>query len=140
VARHGAPLEPGRVYVAPGGTLHLEVIGRRAPMCHLTPGEPRSGHRPSVDVLFSSLASLGERAVGVILTGMGADGAAGLLQMRQAGATTLGQDEATCLVYGMPRVAAEIGAVGRQLALEVIPAAVLALCAATPGTATGAER
>lgn len=133
VARDGAPLEPGRVYVAPGGPAHLEIVGRRLPSCRLAPGEPRSGHRPSVDVLFSSLAALGARAVGVILTGMGADGAAGLLEMRRAGATTIGQDEATCLVYGMPRVAAEIGAVDRQLALDAIPAAILALCAATAG-------
>ena len=134
VARDGAPLRPGHVYVAPGGPAHLEVVGRRTLTCRLTPGEPRSGHRPSVDVLFSSLAALGNRAVGVILTGMGGDGAEGLLAMRRAGAATFGQDEATCLVYGMPRVAAEAGAVERQLPLEAIPAAVLALCGATAGT------
>lgn len=125
----GAPLEPGCIYIAPGGTLHLEVRGRQQLACRLVPGELRSGHRPSVDVLFESVARLGVRAAGVILTGMGRDGAEGLLRMRQAGARTFGQDARSSLVYGMPRAAVEAGAVEQQLDLDAIPAAVLAVCA-----------
>jgi len=118
-ARDGDPLAPGRVYVAPGGDFHLEVEGSTAFRCKVTQGPPVSGHCPSVDVLFSSVArSAKARGVGMILTGMGRDGARGLLSMRQAGARTLGQDEATCVVYGMPRAAFELGAVERQLPLE----------------------
>ncbi|HNN86709.1 MAG TPA: CheB methylesterase domain-containing protein, partial [Pseudomonadales bacterium] len=79
-------------------------------------------HRPSVDVLFRSVAAqLGARAMGIILTGMGEDGAAGLLEMRRAGAVTIGQDAATCAVYGMPRVAMEIGAVEWQMPYTAMP-------------------
>ena len=129
-AWNGAPLEPGRVYIAPGGLTHLEVGGTQQLVCRLREAPPCSGHRPSVDVLFGSVARLGPRAVGVILTGMGRDGAEGLLLMRQRGARTLGQDAASSLVYGMPRAADELGAVERQLSLAAIPAAVLALCGA----------
>jgi len=123
----GAPIEGGTVYIAPGGERHLE----------LSPGQMRirlraadlvGGHRPSVDVLFHSVARLGASAVGVILTGMGADGAEGLLAMRRAGARTLGQNQETCVVYGMPRAAFEVGAVERQLGLSAMPEAILAAC------------
>jgi two-component system chemotaxis response regulator CheB len=124
-ARDGDPLLPGRVYVAPGGDFHLEVEGTKHLRCRVTRGEPVSGHCPSVDVLFSSVARTAkDRAVGVILTGMGRDGAQGLLAMRQAGARTLGQDESTCVVYGMPRAAFELGAVERQLPLEKLGPAI----------------
>jgi two-component system, chemotaxis family, protein-glutamate methylesterase/glutaminase len=125
----GAPLVPGHVYLAPGGAAHLELAGPPGALrCRLRAGEPVNGHRPSVDVLFASVAkSLGAQAVGVILTGMGRDGAAGLLALRQAGAATVGQDEATSLVYGMPRAAFEAGAVERQLPLDKIPAHLLGL-------------
>jgi two-component system chemotaxis response regulator CheB len=124
-ARDGDPLTPGRIYVAPGGDHHLEVDGVKHLRCRVTRGDPVSGHCPSVDVLFGSVARTAkDRAVGVILTGMGRDGAQGLLAMRQAGARTLGQDEATCVVYGMPRAAFELGAVERQLPLEKLGAAV----------------
>ncbi|PWV99833.1 two-component system chemotaxis response regulator CheB [Hoeflea marina] len=120
-AADGDRLEIGRVYLAPGGDRHLEVVNPMAPRCRLVESEPVNGHRPSVDVLFNSIAELaGNKAVGVILTGMGRDGAAGLLRMRQAGATTIGQNEKTCVVYGMPRVAHEVGAVGLQLPLNSI--------------------
>ena len=98
--------------------------------CRLAATEPVNGHRPSVDVLFDSVARSGRAAVGVILTGMGKDGAQGLLRMREAGARTLGQDESTSVVYGMPRAAHEIGAVERQLPLHRMGAAILDLCAA----------
>lgn len=123
----GAPLLSGHVYLAPGGPTHLKVVRSGARLiCRLEQGDPVSGHRPSVDVLFKSVAGLGaRRAIGAILTGMGRDGAEGLRAMRDAGAVTFGQDEATCVVFGMPRAAAELGAVERQLPLERIGPAVL---------------
>lgn len=123
----GAVLEQGCVYLAPGGEAHLEVSGA-TPRCRLVRAETVSGHRPSVDVLFRSVARLRRPMTGVILTGMGRDGAAGLLEMRQAGASTLGQDETSSVVYGMPRAAFELGAVQRQLPLHRLPAAILELC------------
>ncbi|GLI92451.1 protein-glutamate methylesterase/protein-glutamine glutaminase [Methylocystis echinoides] len=114
----GAALIPGNVYIAPGGWKHMLVAGSDRTRVRLQEGELVSGHRPSVDALFQSVArTLGSRAIGVILTGMGRDGAQGLLSMRQSGAETIGQDEATSLVYGMPRAAFENGSVGAQLPL-----------------------
>lgn len=130
-ARDGDVLEPGKVYVAPGGATHLEVSRSAGLRCRLTDGDPVSGHRPSVDVMFKSVASvMGDKAVGVILTGMGRDGAQGLLAMRQAGARTIGQDESTCVVYGMPRAAYEMGAVEKQMSLSAIGSAILDLSSA----------
>lgn len=127
----GAPVEPGRIWLAPGGAAHLELAGATAPRCRLRAGDPVSGHRPSVDMLFSSVAAhAGSRSVGVILTGMGRDGAEGLGRMRQAGASTLGQDADSCVVYGMPRAAFEAGAVQRQVSLGRMAAAALDLCKA----------
>src|SRR5690606_32686600 len=128
----GAPVEPGCIYIAPGGEAHLEVSGATS-RCRLTHGETVSGHRPSVDVLFGSVARMKRPMTGVILTGMGRDGAAGLLEMRNAGGSTLGQDQASSVVYGMPRVAHEIGAVQRQLPLSRMAEAILELCAARAG-------
>jgi two-component system chemotaxis response regulator CheB len=125
----GAVLSEGRIYLAPGGTTHLTVTGAAHPVCRLVESDPVNGHRPSVDVLFKSVAStLGDKAVGVILTGMGKDGAAGLKVMLDHGAATFGQDEASCVVYGMPRAAFEMGAVQRQLSLSSIAAAALNAC------------
>ncbi len=130
-ATDGARLEIGKIYLAPGGERHLQVVNPSAPCCRLIEREPVNGHRPSVDVLFDSVADLaGRNAVGVILTGMGRDGAAGLLRMRSAGARTVGQNEKTCVVYGMPRVAHEMGAVEQQLPLGAIGEEVLKLTAA----------
>jgi two-component system chemotaxis response regulator CheB len=125
----GAPLQTGCVYLAPGGAQHLEVVkGASGLRCRLAETDLVSGHRPSVDVLFSSTArACGAEAVGVILTGMGRDGAAGLLSMRQAGARTLGQDMASCVVYGMPKAAFEAGAVERQLPLGRLAGEILNL-------------
>ena len=123
----GAPIEAGTVYIAPGGGQHMELSpGHRR--IRLRAGDPVGGHRPSVDVLFHSVARSGVDAVGVILTGMGADGAEGLLAMRRAGARTLGQSQETCVVYGMPRAAFEMGAVERQLSLSAMREAILAAC------------
>ena len=127
-ARDGAPLREGEVLVAPGGVAHLAVANKNGLRCRLAPQEPVNGHRPSVDVLFQSIAkACGPGAVGVILTGMGRDGAAGLLEMRKAGAETLGQDERTSIVYGMPKVAFELGAVERRLPLYEIGPMILTL-------------
>jgi two-component system chemotaxis response regulator CheB len=127
-AYEGAPLDVGKIWLAPGGAAHLEVVGRTSLRCRLTAGETVNGHRPSVDVLFRSVVqAAGANSVGVILTGMGRDGGQGLLEMRQAGARTLGQDAASCVVYGMPRVAFELGAVERQVSLEMMGGAALDL-------------
>ncbi len=128
-ARSGTLLKPGHVYLAPGGDHHMEVVGAAAPRIRLFSGETVSGHRPSVDVLFRSVARLGRPAVGVLLTGMGADGAAGLLELRKAGGRTIGQDEATSVVYGMPAVAFSIGAVEQQLPMGRVARAAMELAA-----------
>jgi two-component system chemotaxis response regulator CheB len=133
-ARDGDVLIPGHIYLAPGGATHLEVTGAKTLRCRLLVADLVNGHRPSVDVLFHSVAKVAKsESVGVILTGMGRDGAAGLLAMKEAGAATFGQNEATCVVYGMPRAAMEIGAVQRQLPLERIAAHVLAHAGAEVG-------
>ncbi|MBL8699067.1 MAG: chemotaxis response regulator protein-glutamate methylesterase [Alphaproteobacteria bacterium] len=133
-ATDGVRVLPGHVYIAPGGR-HLE-LGRSGAnyICKLHDQPPVSGHRPSVDVLFRSVArNAGANAVGVIMTGMGRDGADGLLEMRKAGARTIGQDEASCVVYGMPKVAREVGAVEVEVPLHKIPGEILQRCyASTP--------
>lgn len=132
-ASDGDILTPGRIHIAPGGARHMTVrrLGERL-VIRLVEGDLISGHRPSVDALFHSVAeSAGPRAVGAILTGMGRDGAEGLLAMRRAGAATVGQDEATSVVFGMPRVAADIGAVERQLPLSRVAPALLKLSASS---------
>ena len=120
-ALDGQRILPGHAYLAPGSH-HLELAKRGADfVCKLNDGPLVSGHRPSADTLFNSFAALAqERAIGVILTGMGKDGAAGLKAMRDAGAPTLGQDEASCVVYGMPRAAQEAGAVVEEFPLNKI--------------------
>ncbi len=120
-ARDGQLILPGHVYIAPGGR-HLVVRRDGAKyVCQITNDEPVNRHRPSVDVLFKSVSEqAGQNAVGVILTGMGDDGARGLKMMRDAGAKTLGQDEATSVVWGMPGSAFRIGAVEQVLPLEDI--------------------
>ncbi|HTI00237.1 MAG TPA: chemotaxis response regulator protein-glutamate methylesterase [Acidisoma sp.] len=126
-ASDGAPLLPGRIYLAPGDT-HLELVNKTPLRCRLTDAPKVNGHRPSVEVMFASvLRSVRSRAIGVILTGMGRDGADGLLAMRQAGCDTIGQDEMSSVVYGMPRVAYEIGAVAKQLPLEQIGSRIIRL-------------
>ncbi len=129
VADDGETLKPGTVYLAPNET-HLTVKRGGAGLVALLQGSDRvSRHLPSVDVLFQSVAEVcGHHALGVILTGMGDDGARGLLQMRQKGAHTLGQDEATCVVYGMPRAAFLRGAVETQAPLGAIAGRLVTWC------------
>jgi two-component system chemotaxis response regulator CheB len=132
-------VQQGHVYIAPGSH-HLEIL-RKANryVCQLNLEPPVSGHRPSVDVLFASAARVvGRKAVGAILTGMGKDGAQGLFEMRQAGAATLGQDEKSSLIYGMPRAAFERGAVMRQVPLEKMAASILSACTDGAGKTDGA--
>lgn len=130
-AHDGEPLLPGRVYIAPGRQAHLTIAGAHALRCALIEREPVNGHCPSVDVLFESVARCaGPRSVGVILTGMGKDGAQGLLAIRQRGGRTLGQSAESCVVYGMPRAAWENGAVEKQVPLKSVAAKALAAAAA----------
>lgn len=128
-AADGDRVVAGHVYIAPGDQ-HMEVRRSGAALViHLHDGPLVTGHKPSVDVLFHSVAeACGSKAVGVILTGMGRDGADGLLAMRRAGATTIGQDETSCVVYGMPKSARELGAVERELPLSRIAEEILRLC------------
>jgi len=111
LAEPDMPLRSGHIYLAPGGDRHLTVAGSGTFHARLRPGQPVCGHQPSVDVLFKSVADcVGPLAVGVLLTGMGTDGAQGLLALSRAGAHTIAQDEATCTVFGMPRAAISLGA------------------------------
>jgi two-component system, chemotaxis family, protein-glutamate methylesterase/glutaminase len=126
-AKDGDTISQGQALIAPGGDRQLRVVLERgAYRVKLTEGEKVSGHCPSVDVMFGSVADAAKKnAVGILLTGMGADGANGLLKMRKNGAYTIGQDEKSSVVYGMPMVAYNIGAVQRQAALEDIPTALM---------------
>lgn len=127
-AEDATPLAGGTVYIAPGGATHMALAAEGPMRIALRAAPPVGGHRPSVDVLFRSVARLGRRSVGVILTGMGADGAEGLKEMRLAHAHTIGQDRASCVVYGMPRAAFECGAVAAEMPLSAIPQAIIAAC------------
>ena len=127
-AETGDVVRQGHVLLAPGSMQMklVKVNGVYQVECKGT--ERVNGHCPSVDVLFNSVARLaGKDAIGVILTGMGGDGAKGLLEMRNAGAQTIGQDEATCVVYGMPKVAYDLGAVQYQLGVTAIAGKVYSL-------------
>ncbi|SMP43434.1 protein-glutamate methylesterase/protein-glutamine glutaminase [Anoxynatronum buryatiense] len=125
-AKTGDEIKPGKVLLAPGDQ-HLKVVkDQQRYVVRCFRGHKVSGHCPSVDVLFESVAlTAGEKAMGVLLTGMGSDGARGLLTMRKAGAHTLGQDKESSVVYGMPMVAYNIGAVVRQSPLDRIPSEIL---------------
>jgi two-component system chemotaxis response regulator CheB len=125
-AEEGDVLRPGRALIAPGNR-HLRIRrGSEGYVVSLDDGPPVNRHRPSVDVLLHSVAeAAGASAVGVLLTGMGSDGAEGLLELRRRGGATVAQDEGTSIVFGMPREAIERGAAELVLALESIPAAIL---------------
>ncbi len=133
-ARDGDTIRPGLALIAPGGTHHMEVVRSGAHYSvRLLPTPAVNHHRPSVDVLFRSCAhALGSNAVGAILTGMGGDGAAGLLAMRRAGARTIAQDEASCVVFGMPREAILAGAAEHVCSLDHVAPALLRLAHERP--------
>ena len=125
-AAGGERILPGHAYIAPGHS-HLMLARSGANyVTQLDSGPPVNRHRPSVDVLFRSAATFaGKYAVGVILTGMGKDGAVGMLEMKNSGAYNFAQDEATCVVFGMPREAIAIGATHVVAPLDALPANVL---------------
>ncbi|MCE3264572.1 MAG: response regulator receiver modulated CheB methylesterase [Pseudoduganella sp.] len=125
-ARNNDPVVPGQALIAPGGRHMLLRRGAAQYFVEVVDGPLVNRHRPSVDVLFRSVAKCaGSSALGIIMTGMGDDGAIGLLEMRQAGARTLAQDEQSCVVYGMPREAVKRGAVERSVALDAISREIL---------------
>jgi two-component system chemotaxis response regulator CheB len=121
VAEHGETIKSGTVYLAPDNT-HI-TIKASGELCLDTSSEPLNGHRPSASVLFESVArNFGEKAIGILLTGMGQDGATGLRAMHQAGAYTIAQDEASSVIFSMPKAAIELNAVKEVLSLsEVAP-------------------
>lgn len=128
-AETGDRVLPGRMLIAPGGDRHMHLVKvGTGYQVEIKAGPKVNGHCPSVDVLFDSVAkAAGADALGIILTGMGGDGAKGLLAMRKAGARTIGQDESTCVVYGMPKVAYDLGAVEYQEKLADIAGRTYAL-------------
>jgi len=130
-ARDGDQILIGHAYVAPGNRhLRVERSGARY-HCRVTADEPVNRHRPSVDVLFRSVAAeAGDNAVGVLLTGMGADGADGLLEMLRAGSATIAQDQETSVVFGMPREAIKRGAAAHVVPLPAVAGRMLALATA----------
>lgn len=126
-SKGGERIQPGHAYLAPG---HSHLLVRKSGagwLTELAQSAPVNRHRPSVDVLFHAVArEAGRHAIGVILTGMGKDGAQGMLAMRQAGAWNIGQDQESCVVYGMPREAAQVGAVAEVASLNGVAARILA--------------
>jgi two-component system chemotaxis response regulator CheB len=124
-AAPGDELKPGLALIAPGD-FHMALAWNGANYGVSLEQGPMLHHaRPAVDVLFNSAAGAGAHALAVLLTGMGSDGAAGMKQLKAAGATTIAQNEETCIVYGMPRAAVELGVVDRLLPLDLIPHAIM---------------
>ena len=125
-AQDGDRILPGHALLAPGGH-HMALVRKGMEYAvHVYRGERVNRHLPSVDVLFSSCArNMGKNALAVLLTGMGADGAKGMLEMKQAGSFTIAQDESTCVVFGMPREAILLNAVDQVLPLGQMPEALL---------------
>ena len=131
VACDGQPLAAGTCWFAPGER-HLRVVGGAGAFRARASDEPPlRGHRPAAEILFESCVELGVRGAALIMTGMGQDGAHALLRLRQAGWATIGQDEATCAIYGMPRAAKALGAVDRELPLAELGPWVAMICRAT---------
>ncbi len=127
-AEDGQQILPGHVYIAPGDK-HL-IVGRDGAryICRLNDGPPVNRHKPSVDVMFRSVAqNVGQNAIGILLTGMGADGAVGMKELQEIGVPTIAQDEKTSVVWGMPGEAVKLGAADYILSLESIPQKILEL-------------
>lgn len=127
-AQDAIPLAAGHIYLAPDDQYHLTLSPGRKPRATLTVGPAVSGHRPSIDALFNSALHRASKISAALLTGMGKDGAVGLTHLRRAGAHTIGQDQKTSVVYGMPRVAMEMGGVCQQLPIQDIGKALLRSC------------
>jgi len=127
-ARNGLVLRPGTICVAAGTDGHIRLTPGDQIRCRVMPGPPVSGHMPSVDELFNSALPMADRVVAALLTGMGRDGAEGLLNLRRAGATTIAQDEGSSVVYGMPGAAWEMGAAQQRLPLPKIGAEMMRAC------------
>lgn len=132
-AREGLVLRQGLICVAGGTDGHLTLSPGAQIRCQVRQGPPVSGHVPSIDILFRSAVPMAPHVVGVILTGMGQDGTAGLLDLHRAGAVTIGQDEATSVVYGMPKAAWDKGAVQLQMPIQRIGKEVLRVATANAG-------
>lgn len=133
LAEDAMPLQSGQIYIAPGNARHLTVVMRQRPVCRLAEGPAVAGHRPSIDELFRSCAQFGAATCAALLTGMGRDGAEGLLAIRRQGGRTVAQDARTSLIFGMARVAQELGAVERMLPLNRIAAALMEAASCEPG-------
>lgn len=131
LAEDRAPLREGHVIVAPGGAKHLTLETSGGLRCRLKEGPKLNGHSPSVDALFLSAVAKASRTVGVILTGIGHDGAAGLASLRKGGARTIGQSMDSCVVYGMPRAARKVDAVETELPISQIAQTALGFCKQT---------
>ncbi|WP_297571658.1 chemotaxis response regulator protein-glutamate methylesterase [uncultured Deefgea sp.] len=135
-AEHGERVLPGHAYIAPGHSHLLLGISGANYVCELSQAPPVNRHRPSVDVLFRSAANVaGRNSIGVILTGMGKDGAVGMLEMREAGAHNFAQDEASCVVFGMPKEAIAVGGVNEIVGLKEMAHKVLSWLASNGGKA-----
>lgn len=125
-AQHGTTLEKGHIYIAPGGLAHATIAGNVAPRIRIEKGDPVNGHLPSVDMLFYSAAQISGKLISAaILTGMGNDGARGMLALSQAGAKTVAQNQETSLVFGMPAAAIKLGAAKHILPLDNIANALI---------------
>ena len=134
-AAAGMRLRRGRVLLAPCRSGHLAITGPALPRCRILDAPPRGGHRPSIDTLFESAARCRLPVIAALLTGMGRDGAEGLNAIRLGGGHTIAQDEASSTIYGMPRIAAEIGAAEWVLPLAQIGPRLLRLAAGVAGPA-----
>ena len=128
VARDGQQIYPGNIYIAPGNMHMLIVRDGARYICKMNDGEPVNRHKPSVDVMFRSVAeNVGPNSISVLLTGMGADGAQGMKAMHDAGASTIIQDESSCVVWGMPGEAYKLGCTDHVLPLNKVPAKMLSI-------------
>lgn len=125
-ARNGDRVIPGRALIAPGGKHMILKRNGAQYVVDVVDGPLVNRHKPSVDVLFRSVAKCaGKNALGIIMTGMGDDGARGLKEMHEAGARTIAQDEASSVVFGMPKEAIKLGGVDQVIALDQVPAAIV---------------
>lgn len=127
LAQEGQELLPGNVMIAPGGDFHLNLSPKSKDRVHLFKGPPVSGHRPSVDSMLLSAAHVAPQIVAGILTGMGRDGARGMCELRTKGAKTLGQSKETCVVFGMPKVAGQLGGIEKWVDIDKFGDEMLAL-------------